>query len=170
LTLVGPEGDLRVTFVEVEPGGNVQETALTAWKTFEPAFASNVSREVAVPPQDGWDETHQIVYEAPAKDSRMELAIVRRLGPRAFVNLVRGTTAGLSRRGAQLSEAVGSWKPVGFTKVSLKDVSAALWTEQQSRKLKEFILASMTKMQIPGVVHRCGAGWTSCLRGRFWHP
>jgi hypothetical protein len=39
LTLVGPEGDLRIAFVEVEPGANVQETALAAWKTLEPALS-----------------------------------------------------------------------------------------------------------------------------------
>jgi hypothetical protein len=151
LTLVAPEDDLRIAFVEMKTGGTIQETALAAWKTAEPAFDSRVMREVAVPPQGGWDEMHQIVYEVAAKESRIELAVVRKLGGRAFVNLVRGSTAAFSRRGAQLNEAIGSWKPAGYSEVSLKDAAATPWTERHSRQLKEFVLSAMTALQIPGV-------------------
>lgn len=150
-TLTGPEGDLRISFVELEPRGNAQETALAAWQTIESEFASKVRQAVALPPQTGWDEGHQIVYEAPAKDARMEIAFVRRLGGRAYVNLVRGTTAALSRRGAQLTEAVTSWKPAGYREVTLKDAAGAPWTDQQSRGLKDFVLAAMATLQVPGV-------------------
>jgi CubicO group peptidase (beta-lactamase class C family) len=81
----------------------------------------------------------------------MELAFVRRLGERAFVNLFRGTTAGLGRRGAQLMEAVGSWKPAGYSEKSLKDAIAPAWSEEYSRQLKEFVATAMTGAKIPGV-------------------
>ena len=151
LTLVGPEGDLTVTLVELEWIGNVQEIALAAWETLEPAFASKVASEATMPPPGGWDEFHQLLYEVPAKETRVEIAIVRKLGSRAFVNLVRGSTAAVSRRGAQLSEVIGSWKPVGYKEVSLKDAAASPWTELHSQKLREFVLSAMTTMQIPGV-------------------
>ena len=149
-TLVGPEGDLSITFVELEPRGNVQETALAAWNMVDPSFASTVAREVGVPPQGGWDEMHQVLYQVASKEARMELAIVRRLGARAFVNVVRGSTAAISRRGAQLTEAIGSWKPKGYKEVSLKD-AAAVWSDPHSKGLKEFVIAAMGAMQIPGV-------------------
>ncbi len=150
-TLVGPEGDLRITFVELAFGANIQETALAAWRIIDPAFDSQVAREVAVPPQGGWEEMHQIIYQVPAKDTRMEVAIVRKLASRAFVNLVRGTTAGISRRGAQFAEAVSSWKPAGYREVSLKETAASPWTDEKSAKLKAFVLAAMKATQVPGV-------------------
>ncbi|HLK67748.1 MAG TPA: serine hydrolase domain-containing protein [Bryobacteraceae bacterium] len=150
-TLVGPEGDLRITFVELEPAATIVETALAGWRQIDPGFGSKVLREAALPPMDGWDELHQVLYEVPAKEARMELAIVRRLGSRAFVNLVRGSTAAISRRGAQLSEAFSGWKPQGYREVSLQDRAASLWTDEQCQKFKEFIVPAMAAMQIPGV-------------------
>jgi hypothetical protein len=79
-TLIGPEGDVRVDFMDLEPGGSIQETALAAWKHVDPDFASPVTREVAAPPQDGWDEIHQVLYATPAQEARAEVAIVRKLG------------------------------------------------------------------------------------------
>jgi hypothetical protein len=172
LTLVGPEGDLRIAFVEVEPGANVHETALAAWKKVGPTFESKVRREAAAPPQDGWDEVHQIVYEVPAKDSRVEVALGRKLGARA-VNLVRGTTAALIRRNAQLSEAIGSWKPAGFKKVSLKDVAASPWTEQHRQQLREFERIHPfgdDQDADSGGFYRCGAGRKGRVCGRLWDP
>src|SRR5580704_7058481 len=150
-TLAGPEGDVTIAFVELEHSEDVEQVALTAWKTLDPAFDSKVLQKASVPAQGGWDELHHIVYEAPAKESRIELAVVRKLGSRAFVNLVRGSKAAVGRRGAQLSEIFGSWKPAGYKEVSLKDAVAPAWTEEHSRRLKEFVLSAMVEMRIPGV-------------------
>jgi CubicO group peptidase (beta-lactamase class C family) len=149
-TLVGPEGDVRVDFIELAPGGSVQETALAAWKLVDPGFASTVTREVAAPPQDGWEEMHQVLYATPSQEARVEVAIVRKLGGRDFVNLIRASTAGLSRRSAQLTEAIGSWKPEGFREVSLKDAARTAWSEEKSARLKEFAISAMETMQVPG--------------------
>ncbi len=150
-TLVAPEGDLWIAFVEAKPGASIQETALAAWRVIDPEFASKVRIEAAVPPQGAWDETHQVVYETPANEARIELALVRRLGAHTFVNLVRGSNAAVSRRGAQLMEAMTSWKPPGYRQANLQDAAASPWTDQLSRELKEFLLSAMTAMQIPGV-------------------
>ena len=150
-TMTGPEGDIRVRFVEVAAGENPQASALAAWRESEPEFASTIAREVALPLMPGWDETHQIAYATPASESRVELAFVRRLGDRAFVNLVRGSMAAVGRRGAQLNEAIKSWKPHGYRETSLADRSAAPWSAKQSTALTGFVREAMTAMQIPGV-------------------
>ena len=150
-TLTGPEGDVRVSFVELDSAATVPETALAAWRLIDPEFASAVAREVALPPQSGWDEAYQILYQVPAREARMELAFVRKLSGRAFVNLVTGTTAAISRRGAQINEVILGWKPLGLKEISLKDAVAAPWTEEQSQALKQFVLAGMSAMRVPGV-------------------
>jgi hypothetical protein len=43
-TITGPEGDVRITFVELEPQPSIQETALAAWKMLDPSFSSKVMR------------------------------------------------------------------------------------------------------------------------------
>lgn len=150
-TLIGPEGDLSIGFVELEFADDARKIALAAWKRAEPAFDSKVLRDVAMPPQGGWDAMHQIVYEVPAKESRIELAVVRRLGSRAFVNIVRGSTAAFSRRGAQLNEAILSWKPEGYEEEDLKNAAASPWTDEIARQLREFVLHGMAVMHVPGV-------------------
>jgi CubicO group peptidase (beta-lactamase class C family) len=149
--MVGPEGDLTIWFVEREHSANVEEVARAAWKTVDPAFESKVLQQASMPADGNWEELYQIIYQVPAKESRIELAVVRKLGSRAFVNLVRGSTAAVSRRGAQLTEVIKSWKPSGYKEISLKDVAAPGWTDRQSGQLKDFVLAAMTEMQIPGV-------------------
>ncbi len=150
-SLTGPEGDLRIDFLEIPATGSVAEIALSAWKTIAPLFDSKILREVSAPPPSGWDEMHQIVYEVPARESRLEMAVVRKLGGRAFVNLVRGSMAAVSRRGAQLNEVVGSWAPPGLKVVTLKDREARPWTPALTEEFSEFITAIMAKLQVPGV-------------------
>lgn len=149
-TIVGPEGDIRLTFVEVPPGENPSATALSAWQRLDPGFASTVRREFAVPPEGSWEETHQIIYDTPANEARMDLAVVRRLGGRTFVNLVRGSTAGLSRRGAQLTEAIGRWKPAEYMEENLHERRGVAWGEAQSQALREFIVPALETAAIPG--------------------
>jgi CubicO group peptidase (beta-lactamase class C family) len=150
-TLVGPEGDLRITFVEVESEGSPQDSALTAWRKIEPEFGSTVRMAVAVPAPDGWDEMHQVMYEVPPSEERLELAVVRKLRGRMFVNLVRGTTAGVSRRGAQLTEALTSWKPAGYRETDLTGKAANPWTERESSATRRFLGTAMEALQVPGV-------------------
>lgn len=150
VTLVGPEGDVRVSFLELEPAADARATAEAAWRTVEPAFDSVVVREIDLP-MGNWDDTKQIYYQTAAREARVELAMVRRLGGLAYVNLVRGTTAGLSRRNAQLSEVIGAWKPEGYRESTLRDGATAQWGREQSAKLEEFLRAAMGELQIPGV-------------------
>ena len=149
--MTGPEGDLSVSFVETSVADqSPEDIALSAWKLLDPGFESAVLRSVSVPPQDGWDEMHQVVYVVPASESRMELAVLQRLGSRAFVNLVRGSNAAMGRRGAQINEIVKSWRPEGLHEVRLQDV-AAPWTVQVAEEWKAFILSAMERMNVPGV-------------------
>jgi len=129
----------------------VQATALAAWRRIDPAFASRVAREAAVPTQGSWESSHQVLYETPAAESRVELAFLRYLTGRAYVCLVRGSLAAMSRRGAQLMEAAGSWKPKGYLETSLAGAAVADWSDSDSGALSELVRSGMAAMQIPGV-------------------
>jgi CubicO group peptidase (beta-lactamase class C family) len=150
-TMIVPEGDLRVTFVEVEMRGTAQETALDAWRKIQPEFSSTAIQQYALPAEEGWDEMFQILYQVPASESRVEVAVVRKLGTRAFVNIITGTTAAMGRRGAQISEVLSGWKPEGLKQTLLNARGAQPWTEQHSRELKNFVVSAMPAVGVPGV-------------------
>ena len=143
-TIVSPKGDLAISFVELAAGANVQETALSAWRVVDPKFASKPRGQFALPRRGTWDEMHQIVYDVPDQPSRLDIAIVRRLASRAYVNLVRGSETAINRRAAQLGEAIHGWKPAEYQEVSS-------WSAQHGQSLIDFIRSAMAACQIPGV-------------------
>jgi hypothetical protein len=46
-TMACPEGDLHVSFVEMESAGTVQTTAVAAWRKLDPAFDTFVLQGVS---------------------------------------------------------------------------------------------------------------------------
>jgi CubicO group peptidase (beta-lactamase class C family) len=148
-TMACPEADLHVSFVELESAGTVQVTALAAWRTLDPAFDASVLQEYPAAATEAWDNTYQVLFATPANESRFQVAIIRTLGSRAYVNLVRGTNAAASRRNAQMAEAIESWKPEGLKEISLA-AEAQRWSTEHSRHLKEFVLSAMNSLNVPG--------------------
>jgi len=148
-TMACPEGDLHVSFVELESAGTVQATALAAWRKLDPAFDALVLQEYPAASTQGWDKTYQVLFATPANESRLQVAIIRTLGSRAYVNLIRGTNAAASRRSAQMAEAIGSWKPEGLKEISLT-AEAQRWSTEHSRQLKDFTLSAMNSLNVPG--------------------
>jgi CubicO group peptidase (beta-lactamase class C family) len=148
-TMTCPEGDLHVSFVELESAGTVQATALAAWRKLDPAFDARVLQEYPAAAAQGWDKIYQVLFATPANESRFLLALIRTLGSRAYVNLVRGTNAAASRRNAQMAEAIGSWKPEGLKETSLT-AEAQHWSTERSRQLKDFALSAMNSLNVPG--------------------
>ncbi len=151
LTIVGPENDIRIEFVEMARSGEVHDLALAAWRTLDPEFNLPIQQQTRAPAEDGWESHTQIVYQTPAAQGRAAVAIVRTLGGRAYINLVTGTKAAFSRRMAQLGQIVEGWKPQGLTSTNLADRERTVWGEAQSRELNEFVRAAMEQMRIPGV-------------------
>jgi len=70
------------------------------------------------------------------------VAIIRTLGSRAYVNLIQGPNAAASQRGAQMAEAIGSWKPEGLKEIFLT-AEPQRWSTEHSRNLKDFALSAV---------------------------
>jgi hypothetical protein len=86
-SMAGPEGDLRIAFVELALGPTMPATALEAWHKLDPAFDAPVLQERPSPSAGYWDKIHQVVFATPESESRLQVAIIRTLGSRAYVNL-----------------------------------------------------------------------------------
>ncbi|HEY8146824.1 MAG TPA: hypothetical protein VIG06_29290, partial [Kofleriaceae bacterium] len=89
IVLTTPEGDLRVTHVELAESDRKKAVA-AAWKRVDPKFALAVAQEVDLPARDGWDAIAQVVYVTPAAEQRLVVAVARRKGPTWYVSLIDG--------------------------------------------------------------------------------
>jgi CubicO group peptidase (beta-lactamase class C family) len=151
LTIVGPEGDLRVAFGTASMRGNAEEVAWAAWQQFDSSFDLPVLQRAQAPGENGWDAIFQIVYNTPAVESRSAVAILRTLRDKAYFTLLSGTKASLDRRLAQISEVLEAWKPEGLVAYSLDRAEPRPWGKEQSLELSSFVRNAMVETQIPGV-------------------
>lgn len=150
LVVIGPEKDLKIAFSAEPLAGAVEELVLAAWRTLEPGFDVPVRGQAELPATDGWEKNVQIVYDTPANQDRLAMAIVRTLHGRAYINLIDSTKAALSRRLAQIGEITNAWKPEGLREPSLAGIAPRPFGEEQRRAMSEFIAASIGRLQIPG--------------------
>ena len=150
LTVVGPEGDIRVTFVALPASAQATDDAFAAWRAIDAGFALPVFNAAESPAARGWDGTAQITYTTPAAESRSARAIVRRLGERNFINLLWGTKAGLGRRMAQIGELIKAWRPAGLEEADLDSREPLAWSARESGALHAFVSAALSDTKIPG--------------------
>jgi CubicO group peptidase (beta-lactamase class C family) len=151
LIVVGPEGDLRLTFFASELTGDMEDQVRRAWREFDSSFDAPIRQQAEMPSTDGWDSTLQIVYDLPPSAGRLAMAIVRMLGKRAYINLLDGTLAAVSRRGAQVMEILKLWKPAGLREPSLAGIEPKIFGDHEREALGDFIRSAIQQLRIPGV-------------------
>lgn len=151
VTIVGPEGDLRIAFLMRALDGTPEEIARRAWRVFDASFDFPALRNIQMPGSGGWDAGFQIIYNVPAAQSRSAVAVLRTRGDNAYCTLVLGTKASMSRRMAQIMEVLESWKPEGLNAPNLAGVEPKQWGEKESAQMGEFLRVGMAELQIPGV-------------------
>jgi CubicO group peptidase (beta-lactamase class C family) len=151
LTLVGPECDLCLSFLSVPKDAAAVDLAAAAWRAVDASFDLPVFNEAEGAPAGGWGETFQIAYAAPHAESRSALAIVRMLGERAYVTLISGSKAALSRRMAHVGELIDAWRPAGIAEADLNDRAARTWGAAETAALERFMRAGMEALEIPGL-------------------
>lgn len=150
VTVLSPEGDLRVAFATGRTAGTPEEMALQAWRMFDDGFDFPLLRKVQMPGSRGWDAIFQIVYNVPAAKSCSAVAILRTLRDRTYVALIYGAEASLSRRLAQISDLMEQWKPEGLSPQSLAHSPRRTWEEKLSSEMASFLRSAMTERDVPG--------------------
>ena len=150
VTIIGPEGDLRVGFLICALDGTPEEVARGAWRVFDPGFGFPVRQKTQMPGGGGWDAVFQIVYTLPAEQSSSAVAVLRTRADNAYCALVLGTKASLTRRMAQIMEVLESWKPEGLSAPNLAGAERKEWGENESAEMSEFLRVGMVELQIPG--------------------
>ena len=150
VTIVSPEGDLRVAFVIVPHEGTPEEMAAAAWRGFDSSFDFPVLQKIQIPGHGGWDVAFQVVYNVPAAQSRVAVAALRILGDKAYCGLISGAKGAISRRQMQVAEVLQNWKPEGLAEPSLAGSQRRKWEESQSAEMGDFLRRGMAELHIPG--------------------
>jgi len=166
-TITGPEGDVTMTYLEVEaPDGKV--AIEKGWERARPGFALTTAQTDAVPGRDGWDAMTQIVYATPAAEKRLVIAAALGKGKTWRVFLLDGATAAVSRRGAQLGTTIASLKAPGVKAESWAGQKAHVLDAERLAQIDAFVEKAMAATGVPGaamaivqggkVVHERGYG------------
>jgi len=70
VTLVPPEQDFTITFLERPFSAPIHEVTQAAWQHVRGSFTLIPFEESSFPNSAGWDAQYQISYDVPAKESR----------------------------------------------------------------------------------------------------
>jgi CubicO group peptidase (beta-lactamase class C family) len=147
ITLIAPEGDVRLTQVEVaEPDRD--KAIATAWKRIDPSFALKVAQAQDLPAGNGWDAVSQVIYVTKAP--RLVVAVARRKGTTWFVALADGSQGAIERRGAQIETAVTSLKVKGVDKESFAGKTAHALDAERLAELDRFVEEARAAAAVPG--------------------
>ena len=114
-------------------------------------FAHPIVQRAEVPSTQGWDKACQIVYRPPLADGKSAVATFRMLDGSAYIGLIYGSKAALSRRMAQITEILQAWKPIGLKAISLAERELTVLGKEQAAHLKQFIAEAMQALYVPGV-------------------
>ena len=150
IQMTTPEHDLSAYFIELPETQSLESLTKEAWKKIQPDFNLQSTQTSSPPTSDNWERMCQVVYDVPSSESRIVVAIVRTFEGQAYVCLVDGKIAGLSRRTSELMLMSESWKPIGFKETQLNNNAIKEWTEIEIQSFEKFISDSMQKLEIPG--------------------
>lgn len=151
MALTCPEGDFTIYYIQMPFDEDVEALALKAWHSVDPDFNAKVLRKTTMPTKDGWEKDYMIRYDIPAAESRLADAQVRVLDGIAYINLLTGSHAGFSRRGAQIKSALLSWRPNTLKREDLSGKKAKPFTQAQAKELTSFIEEGMKQLGVPGL-------------------
>ncbi len=150
-TLIGPENDLSVYFVELPLTESPEKMAEIAWKQLNPHFSFKQSQALSYPGIGDWESMQQLIYEVPPSESKNIMAFVRIFQKQAYISLVDATIAAFNRRSADLQLMIESWKPRNFHEPNLQDQDAKAWTDADRDAFGKFIQWGMAELQVPSV-------------------
>jgi CubicO group peptidase (beta-lactamase class C family) len=166
VTMIAPEGDLTITYLEDETDSGRNAIA-AAWKKVRPGFALAEAHADDLPARDGWDGVSQITYVAPSTD-RIVVAAALGKGKLWRVFTIDGKQAAIGRRGAQLQTTVESLKAPGVTRESWAGRTAHKLDAERLAAIDAFVEQAMKADDVPGaaiaivqdgkIVHEHGYG------------
>ena len=150
-SFVAPEGDLRLTLVEVLASADARAAADAAWRVVRPAAVPTPRLVTASAPGEGWDERVSLAYETAPQERAVRAAVALRKGSVWTVLIVDGAAATAAKRSAALSVVQAGLHPAGYARETFAGRSAHRMTPDRIRLLRDFAAESATALGVPGV-------------------
>lgn len=149
ISVVAPEGDTHIVVLD-EQAADAATAVSQAWAAYKPGFSRPVRESVDIPDREGWTAQKQFIYETSPNEKAVVVAMARKAGDIWTVVLLDGSEATFGKRGAQIGLIVGSLRPPGFARESFKDRKPLPLTPERIETLRNFVEASMKKLDVPG--------------------
>jgi CubicO group peptidase (beta-lactamase class C family) len=150
LTLEDPDRELSIVFLSVT-GADGQQAIAEGWRQVRPDFVRSVRHTAVPPPQEGWDEIMQIIYETTTEEQRTVTAVARRKGEHWYLALLNAADAALDRRGAQVGTALSSFKAPGVEEETFAGKKAHVLDKDRLAVFEAFVEEARVASDVPGV-------------------
>lgn len=151
VSYTAPEGNLRLSVVEVGPAADAPAAAAKAWTIYNPEAARETELVTAGAPGNGWDERVSISYETSPNERSVASATALRQGGEWTVLIVEGSELTANKRAAAISLVGQSIRPAGYKPESFAGKQAHALTPERVTLLREFVAQSADLLEVPGV-------------------
>lgn len=145
-----PEGDSHIAIVDVPEAPDAAAAVKGAWAAYHPGFTRPLKLSTPSAPRNGWEERRQFDYETSPNERAVVQARAYRAGKSWTVVLLDGTEPTFEKRGSQFGLMVASLRPKGYQREMFTGRKALTLNAGRIAQMKEFVLASMQKLGIPG--------------------
>ncbi|NTZ43277.1 beta-lactamase family protein [Altererythrobacter sp. SALINAS58] len=146
-----PEGNLRLSVVDVGAAANAAAAAASAWEIYNPEAMRKTELVTAGAPGDGWEERVNIAYETSPNERAVASATALREGGEWVVLIVEGSELVANKRSAAISLVGQSIRPAGFTPESFAGKAPNALTPERVNMLRDFVARSADILDVPGV-------------------
>ena len=151
LSLQAPEGDLRVSLVELQ-AATADDAVVQAWPIVQPGQAVRPLKIASpIAPRNGWLDRKSYTYETSPNEKLVVAAQAWRAAAAWLVVVVQGSEATRDKRASQLGIALGSLRPSGYQPETFAGRKALPLTASRIATLKAFLESGMAQMEVPGV-------------------
>ncbi|QQV78621.1 beta-lactamase family protein [Sphingomonas aliaeris] len=148
--LIAPEGDLRMTLVDVGPAKDAAAAVAAAHALAEPGFARKLRLSTPMPAREGWDEIVNFDYETSPNEKRSIVATPYRAGASWLVLLGDGGWATFNKRSGAINTFFDSIRPAKYVKESFAGRVPHKLDPARIALIREFVADGMRQLGIPG--------------------
>jgi CubicO group peptidase (beta-lactamase class C family) len=151
VTFVAPEGDLKLSVVDVGAAADARAAADAAWAVVRPAAVPVPRLVTASAPGEGWNERASLSYETPPSEHAVRSVLALRNGTAWTVLIIDGASATAAKRSAALSVVQAGLHPAGYARESFAGRTPHPLTPERIQLLRDFVAQSAQALGVPGV-------------------
>jgi len=148
--LSSPEGDLKMSLVEVGAAASAKAAVDKAWSTYQPGFSRALKVSTPSAAKEGWEERVSFTYETSPNEKKVVRALAMRKGSSWTVMLMDSSEAASDKRGAAAFLIQQSLRPAGYQRETFAGKKAHALDATRVKVLTDFVAQALKTLEIPG--------------------